>query len=128
MNCVISHVVANQATTSAITDTKLHFPLVTLSTKDNAKILQQLKSRFKSTINCHKYQSKTELLNASNPYLDFLIDPSFQGVNRVFGLPFNAFDNRTGHSRYCLPTAEVKDYNVIVDEKTNLINQFFDQI
>ena len=95
MNCVISHVVANQATTFAITDTKLHFPLVTLSTKDNAKIL---------------------------------IDPSFQGVNRVFGLPFNAFDNRTGHSRYCLPTAEVKDYNVIVDEKTNLINQFFDQI
>ena len=41
-NCVISNATANQDTTFAITDTKLHVPFVTLSTQDNAKLLQQL--------------------------------------------------------------------------------------
>ena len=40
-----------------ITDTKLYVPVVTLSTQDNAKLLQQLKSGFKRTINWNKYQS-----------------------------------------------------------------------
>ena len=40
-----------------ITDTKLHVPVVTLSIQDNAKLLQQLKSGFKITINWNKYQS-----------------------------------------------------------------------
>ena len=40
----------------AITDTKLYFPVVILSTQDNAKLLQQLKSGFKRTINWNKYQ------------------------------------------------------------------------
>ena len=35
----------------AIRDTKLYVPVVTLSTKDNAKLLEQLKSGFKKTIN-----------------------------------------------------------------------------
>ena len=43
-NCVIvSTVNANQGATSAITDTKLYVPIVTLSTQDNTKLLQQLK-------------------------------------------------------------------------------------
>ena len=41
----------------AINDTKLYVPVVTLSTQDNAKLLQQLKSGFKRTINWNKYQS-----------------------------------------------------------------------
>ena len=40
-----------------ITDTKLYVPVVTLSTQDNAKLLQQLKSGFRRTINWNKYQS-----------------------------------------------------------------------
>ena len=40
-----------------ITETKLYVPVVTLSTQDNAKLLQQLKSDFKRTINWNKYQS-----------------------------------------------------------------------
>ena len=40
-NCVISNAAANQDTTFAITDTKLYIPVVTLSTQDNAKLLQQ---------------------------------------------------------------------------------------
>ena len=34
-----------------ITDTKLYVPVITLSTQDNAKLLQQFKSGFKRTIN-----------------------------------------------------------------------------
>ena len=41
----------------AITETKLYVPVVTLSTQDNAKLLQQLKSNFKRTINRNKYES-----------------------------------------------------------------------
>ena len=43
---VTSNTVANQETKFAITDTKLYVPVVTLSTQDNAKLLQQLKSGF----------------------------------------------------------------------------------
>ena len=42
-----------------ITDTKLYFPIVTLSTQDNVKLLKQLESGFKRTVNWNKYQSKT---------------------------------------------------------------------
>ena len=41
----------------AITDTKLYIPVITLSTQDNAKLLQQLKSGFKETFNWNNYQS-----------------------------------------------------------------------
>ena len=48
---------------------------------------KQLESSFKSTINWNKYQSKITQ-QAQNQYLDLLIDPSFQGVNRLFILSF----------------------------------------
>ena len=41
----------------AIIETKLYAPVVSLSTQDNAKLLQQLKSGFKRTINWNKYES-----------------------------------------------------------------------
>ena len=44
-SCVISE--GNRVTTFAITDTKLYVPVVTLSTLDNLKLLQQLQSGFK---------------------------------------------------------------------------------
>ena len=69
--------------TFAITDIKLYVPVVTLSNQDNAKLLQQLKSSFKRTINWNKYQSKVTI-QSPNPYIDYITDPSFQGVNRLF--------------------------------------------
>ena len=54
--------------------------------------------------------------------VDFSSEPSFQGVNRLFLLTFNANDSRIGHSRYFLPTAIVEDYNVMNDGRN-----FFDQ-
>ena len=42
--------IANQEPTFEITDTKLYIPVVTLSTQDNTKLIEQLKSDFKRTI------------------------------------------------------------------------------
>ena len=85
-NLVVSNAATNENTTFSLTDTKPYVPDVPLSIQDHAKLLQRLKPGFKRTINWNKYHSKTEPLNASNPYLDFLIDPSFYGVNRLFVL------------------------------------------
>ena len=52
---------ASQTSTFAIIDTKLYVPFVTLSTQDSAKLLHQLKSGFKRTINWNKYQSKVRI-------------------------------------------------------------------
>ena len=79
--------VANQIPTFTVTETNLYVPVVTLSTQDNAKLLPQLKSVFKRTISWNKYLSKPELLT-QNPNLNHLVEPSFQGVNRLFVLAF----------------------------------------
>ena len=50
--------------------------VVTLSTNNNGKLLQQLKSGFKRTIKWNKYQSKVAIAR-QNQYLDYLIDPIF---------------------------------------------------
>ena len=106
--CVlISTNVQNQNATFAITDTKLYVPVVTLSTQENTKFLQQLKSGFKRVINWNKYLSKPELL-AQNPNLNHLIEPSFQGVNRLFVLAFETDNHRTSYDRYYLPNVEKK--------------------
>ena len=70
--------IPNQNATFPITDTKLYVPVVTLSTQENTKFLQQLKSGFKRVINWNKYLSKPELL-AQNPNLNHLVEPRFQG-------------------------------------------------
>ena len=112
---------ANQAANFAITDTKLYVPVVTLSTQENTKFPQQLKSGFKSVINWDKYLSKPELL-AQNPNLNHLIEPRLQGVNRRFVLAFETDNHRSSTRRYNLPTVEIKDYNIMINGE-----KFFDQ-
>ena len=111
---LISTNVQNQ---NAITDTKLYVPVVTLSTQENTKFLQQLISGLKIVINWNKYLSKPELL-AQNPNLNHLVEPSFQGVNRLFLLAFENDDNRTSDEQYYLPTVEIKDYNIMINGET----------
>ena len=96
--------------------------MVTLSTQVNAKLLQQLRSGFKRIINWNKYLSKSELLR-QNPNLNHLIEASFQGVNRLFVLTFENDTQRTGNKGYYLPNVNIKDYNVMIDEKTFFISQ-----
>ena len=50
---------------------------------------------------------KPELL-AQNQNLNHLIDPSFQGVNRLFALAFENDAQRTSNKRYYLPNVEIK--------------------
>ena len=58
-----------------------------------------MKSGFKRTINWNKYQSK-ETKQVPNPSLDYLIDPSFQGINRLFVLSFENTTDRTVNTKY----------------------------
>ena len=66
-NCVlIATAIQNQAGTFEITDAKLYVPVVTLSTQENTKFLQQLKSRFKRVINWNKYLSKPRIISTKS--------------------------------------------------------------
>ena len=55
---IIDNPTADQEPTFTITDTKRYVPVVTLSTQDNAKLLEQLISGFKRTINWNKEEPK----------------------------------------------------------------------
>ena len=93
--CVIIYTdVADQVSTSTITETNLYVSVVTLSTQDNAKLLRQLKSGFERKKRWNRYLSKPELL-AQNANLNLLIEPSFQGVNRLFVLAVENDAQRT---------------------------------
>ena len=59
--------------------------------------MQQLKSDFKGKINWKKYQSEVTL-QVPNPYLDYLIDSNFQGVNGLFVLLFENTADRIVHT------------------------------
>ena len=59
-NCfTVANAIGSQVRTFSITDGKFYVAVVTLSTQNNIKLLDQLKSGFKITINWNKYQSKT---------------------------------------------------------------------
>ena len=86
-------VITNSTCTGAfeITDTTIICPVATLSTQNNSSLLQQINSGFKRVINWNKNLSKPELL-AQNPNLNNLVEPSFNGVKRLF---VSAFENDT---------------------------------
>ena len=48
---IVVTVVVDQGAIFSITGKKSYVPVVTLSTQDNAKLLEQLKSGFKRTVN-----------------------------------------------------------------------------
>ena len=58
--------IPNQNATFAITDTKLYVPVVTLSTQENTKFLQQLQSGFKRVINWNKIFVKTRVISTKS--------------------------------------------------------------
>ena len=118
---IIDNPIAGQERTFTIIDTNLYVPVITLSIQDNAKLLQQLKSGFKRTINWNKYELKLTV-QAQNQYLDSVINPSFQGVNRLFVLSFQNNGSRTSYTIYNLPLVEVNCYNIVIDGR-----YFFEQ-
>ena len=59
-------------------------------------------------------QTKTNNLN-------YLIDLTFNKVNRLFVLSFENEEDRTSFSEYYVPKVEIKDFNVLIDGKSFLM-------
>ena len=70
-----------------ITDIKLYVPVVTLSKEDDIKLSERLKTGFKRIIKWNKYRSQMSIQSQNNN-LNYLIDPTFTSVNRLFVLYF----------------------------------------
>ena len=101
----------------------MYVPVVTLSKEDDIKLLEQLKSGFKITIKWNKYRSQMTTQTKNNN-LNYLIDPTFMNVNRLFVLSFprnNNTDSRYSFSNYYVPKVRINDFNVLIDRKS-----FFD--
>ena len=49
--------------------------------------------------------------------LNYLIDPTFTNVNRLFVLTFKNEDDRTSFSKYYVPKVEIKDFNLLIGGK-----------
>ena len=106
-NCILADMTVNTAANPAIvspsgatfkiTDTRLYVSIVTLSKENATKQLEQLKSGLKRTIKWNKYRSQITI-QPQNNNLNYLIDPIFTNVNRLFVLPFQGItgeNNRT---------------------------------
>ena len=94
----------------------MYVPVVTLSAENDKKLLKQLKTGFKRTIKWKKYRS--EMSNQTiNNNLNYLIDPTFINVDRLYALSFKDDDDRASFSKYYVPKVEVKDFNVLNDAK-----------
>ena len=98
----------------------MYVPAVTLPTEDDNKLLVLLKVGFKRTTKWNKYRSEMTDQSKTNN-LNYLIDPSFDKVNRLFVLSFENEYDRTSFSKYYTPSVEIKDFNVLIDGKS-----FFD--
>ena len=110
----------NQEPKFELSDTNHYALPVTSSIQENVKLLDQVKSGFKRTINWNKYQSKVSI-QTPNQYLHYLIDPSFQGVNQgvntFFVLLFENNAYQISYRRYFVSTVIKKDYSAMIDGK-----------
>ena len=121
-NCILSSEDGNSV--SAITDTKLYVPIVTLSAEDNVKLSKFLGEGFKRPIYWNKYKVIPNKTYDANGYIRKLLDSSYQGVKRLFVF---AYDNANGittnsHKRYFLPRIKIKNYKIEIDGRS-----FYDQ-
>ena len=82
-NPVVYEINNPEDATFNITDVKLFVPVVTLSKENDIKLLEQLKTGFKRTIKWKNYRSQMSI-QPQNNNLNYLIDPTFTNVNRLF--------------------------------------------
>ena len=99
-----------------ITGTKLYVQVVTLSTENDKRLLEKLRTGFKRTIKWNKYRSEMTY-QVKNNNLNYLIDPTFTKVNRLFVLLFENENDRRPFSRYYVPNVQIKGFNVLIDVK-----------
>ena len=73
-----------------INDTKMYVPVVTLSKEDNKDFIEQQNKGFHRSIYWNEYKTKEINENAdANVFKYINLDPSFQGVNRLFVMAYN---------------------------------------
>ena len=102
-----------------INDTTLYVPVVTLSKEDNKDFIEQQNKEFQRSIYWNEYKTKeiNEDVDA-NVFKYINLDPSFQGVNKLFVMAYNRVDGqptRNGQRKYYLPRIDLSKYNVIID-------------
>ena len=98
----------------SVIDCKLYVPVVTLLTEYQNKLYKELKTGISTDFKWNKYRSQIINQTTTNN-LNFLIDPTFNNINRLFVLAFPNEEDRRSFSKYYTPTVEIKDYNVIID-------------
>ena len=98
----------------SITDCKLYVPVVTLQAEYQNQLYEELKTGITIDFTWSKYRSQVINQTATNN-LNYLIDLTFNNVNRLFVLAFPNEDDRKSFTKYYTPTVEIKDYNVILD-------------
>ena len=102
-----------------INDTKLYVPVVTLSKEDNKDFIEQKNKGIQRSVYWNEYKTKEINENAdANVFKYINLDPSFQGVNRLFVMAYsraNGEPTRNGRRKYYLPRIDLEKYNVIID-------------
>ena len=102
-----------------INDTKMYVPVVTLSKEDNKDFIEQQNKGFQRSIYWNEYKTKEINENVDTNVLKYInLDPSFQGVNRLFVMAYNRANGqptRNGQQKYYLPRIDLEKYNVIID-------------
>ena len=115
--CVLSN--QDGAAVFIINDTKMYVPVVTLSKEDNKDFIEQQNKGFQRSIYWNEYKTKEMNENAdANVFKYINLDPSFQGVNRLFVMAYNRANDqptRNGQQKYYLPRIDLQKYNVIID-------------
>ena len=104
-----------------INDRKLYVPVVTLSKEDIKDFIEKKNKGFQRSIYWNEYKTKEINEDAdANVFKYINLDPSFQGVNRLFVMAYNRANGqptRNGQQKYYLPRIDLKKYNVIIDGK-----------
>ena len=102
-----------------INDTKMYVPVVTLSKEDNKDFIEQQNKGFQRSIYWNEYKTKEINEDAdANVFKYINLDPSFQGVNRLFVMAYNRANGeptRNGKQKYYLSRIDLEKYNVIID-------------
>ena len=102
-----------------INDTKMYVPVSTLPKEDNKDFIEQQNKVFQRSIYWNKYKTKELTENANTNVFKYInLDPSFQGVSRLFVMAYNRADDqptRNGQQKYYLPRISLNKYNVILD-------------
>ena len=94
-----------------INDTKMYVPVVTLSKEDNKHFIEQQNKGFQRSIYWNNENADANVFKYIN------LDPSFQGVNRLFVMAYNRANGqptRSGQRKYYLPRIDLEKY-VIID-------------